>query len=201
MIAVADGSRGRSARMRIPHQGAAGGPLRCRISTRLMTAKGPKREAAAPAVMSAHASCGHKPARRWRHRSSPFRRCAMRHRTMCTSFVSRPSVWAGWRGRSAGGRRRRGRLLLRLLRARRDRPSRHAAERCDHFAAIHSMTSSARASTEGGNETPSAFAALRLRTSSILVTCSTGRSEGFAPLRIRPAYVPTRRYESEMLLP
>jgi hypothetical protein len=33
---------------------------------------------------------------------------------------------------------------------------------------------------------PSAFAVLRLRVSSILVACSTGRSAGFSPLRIRP---------------
>ena|ERR1700730_3557256 len=48
----------------------------------------------------------------------------------------------------------------------------------------HSMTSSARARSEGGIARPSAFAVLRLMTSSNFVGCSTGRSDGFAPLRI-----------------
>src|SRR5207253_5819178 len=48
----------------------------------------------------------------------------------------------------------------------------------------HSITSSARASSVGGMMTPSAFAVFRLITSSNLVGCSTGRSAGFAPLKI-----------------
>ena len=51
----------------------------------------------------------------------------------------------------------------------------------------HSITSSARASSVGGTSRPSAFAVLRLMTSSNLVDCCTGRSAGFSPLRIRPA--------------
>ena len=51
----------------------------------------------------------------------------------------------------------------------------------------HSMTSSARASNEGGISRPSAFAVLRLMTSSNWVGCRIGRSAGFAPLRIFPA--------------
>ena len=39
----------------------------------------------------------------------------------------------------------------------------------------------------GGISRPSAFAVLRLMTSSSLFTCSTGNSAGFTPLRIRPA--------------
>ena len=74
----------------------------------------------------------------------------------------------------------------RLLRPRRDRPRRRAAEQRDEIAAlhVHSITSSARASTEAGRSRPSAFAVLRLMTSSYLEACSTGRSAGFAPLRI-----------------
>src|SRR5258706_11409009 len=48
----------------------------------------------------------------------------------------------------------------------------------------YSITSSARRSNEVGTERPSALAVLRLITSSNLVGCSTGRSEGLAPLRI-----------------
>ena len=49
---------------------------------------------------------------------------------------------------------------------------------------LHSITSSARASTLGGIVSPSPFAVLRLITSSNFVGCSTGRSAGFAPFRI-----------------
>ena len=49
---------------------------------------------------------------------------------------------------------------------------------------IYSITSSARASSDGGIVRPSALAVLRLMTSSNFVGCSTGRSPGLAPLRI-----------------
>jgi hypothetical protein len=49
----------------------------------------------------------------------------------------------------------------------------------------HSITSSARASNLSGMVSPSVFAVARLITSSNLVGCSTGRSAGFAPSRIR----------------
>ena len=45
------------------------------------------------------------------------------------------------------------------------------------------MTSSARASSDGGIVRPRAFAVLRLITSSNFVGCSTGRSAGLAPLQ------------------
>jgi len=45
-----------------------------------------------------------------------------------------------------------------LLRARRERPSRCAAEQRDELAASHSMTSSARASSVGGTSMPRALA-------------------------------------------
>ena len=49
----------------------------------------------------------------------------------------------------------------------------------------YSITSSARASSIGGISSPSAFAVLRLITSSYLVGASTGKSAGFSPLRMR----------------
>ena len=52
----------------------------------------------------------------------------------------------------------------------------------------YSITSSARASIEGGTVRPSAFAVFRLTISSNLVGCSTGVSEGLAPLRILSTY-------------
>src|SRR5262245_9477032 len=74
-----------------------------------------------------------------------------------------------------------------LLRARRKRPrNRCAAEQRDEIAPLHSITSSARPSSVSGKVMPSALAALRLMTSSTFVTCWTGRSNGFSPLRIRP---------------
>jgi len=61
----------------------------------------------------------------------------------------------------------------RLLRARRDRPSRsRAAEQRDEVASFHSITSSARASSVGGTSRPSALAVLRLMANSNLVGCS-----------------------------
>src|SRR5262245_7974415 len=82
----------------------------------------------------------------------------------------------------------------RLLRPRDDRPRRHAAEQRDELAAVtHSITSSARASSVGGTSRPSAFAVLRLITSSYLVGACTGRSAGFSPLRMRSTYPAARR--------
>ena len=52
----------------------------------------------------------------------------------------------------------------------------------------YSITSSARASSCGEISRPSAFAVLRLITSSNLVGCWTGRSAGFSPLRMRVTY-------------
>src|SRR5205085_11031005 len=50
--------------------------------------------------------------------------------------------------------------------------------------ARHSMTSLARASRFGGISSASVFAVFKLMTSSSFVGCSTGRSPGFAPLKI-----------------
>jgi hypothetical protein len=48
----------------------------------------------------------------------------------------------------------------------------------------YSITSSARASSEGGTMRPNALAAVKLMMRSNLVGCSTGRSAGFAPRNI-----------------
>src|SRR5262249_37610251 len=75
---------------------------------------------------------------------------------------------------------------LSLLRVRRERPrGRRAAEQRDELAPLHSITSSAVCRNGSGMVRPSAFAVLRLMTSSYLVGCWTGRSLAFAPLRIR----------------
>src|SRR5262249_48695517 len=72
-----------------------------------------------------------------------------------------------------------------LLCARREWPRGHrAAEQRDELAPLHSITSSARASSVGGTSKPSACAVIRLMTSSNFVGCSTGISPGFVPRRI-----------------
>src|SRR5262249_50572145 len=74
----------------------------------------------------------------------------------------------------------------RLLRARRNRPCRRcAAEQRDELAPLHSITSSARARSDGGTSRLSTFAVLRFRASLNFVGICTGRSAGFSPLRIR----------------
>jgi hypothetical protein len=76
-----------------------------------------------------------------------------------------------------------------------------AAEQRDELAPLHSMTSSASASSIGGISRPSALAALRLITISNLVGCSTGRSAGLVPFKILITYVAARRYKSRWLTP
>jgi hypothetical protein len=53
--------------------------------------------------------------------------------------------------------------------------------------ANHSITSSAVVKSDGGIVRPSVFAVFRLITNSNFAGCTTGRSAGFSPLRIRPA--------------
>ena len=53
--------------------------------------------------------------------------------------------------------------------------------------AAYSITSSARASSDGGTSRPSIIAVAKLMTSSNLLACTTGKSAGLAPLRMRPA--------------
>ena len=100
----------------------------------------------------------------------------------------------------------RGREVLPFCQRYEDRPSRLAAaplgrapsvphqsargmsEKCQNSKSpLHSITSSAIASTPGGMLRPSALAVLRLMTNSNLVALMTGRSAGFSPLRTRPA--------------
>src|SRR5262245_65199567 len=73
-----------------------------------------------------------------------------------------------------------------LLRTRRHRPRDYRAANQRHeLATLHSITSSARASSMDGTSRPSALAVLRLITSLYLVGACTGRSAGFSPLRMR----------------
>src|SRR5262249_48923463 len=73
-----------------------------------------------------------------------------------------------------------------LLRPRRDRPHDRAAEQRDELSAVHSITSSGRARSDGGTVRPSALAVVRLMANSKRVGCMTGSSAGFSPLRTRP---------------
>src|SRR5262249_2470295 len=77
---------------------------------------------------------------------------------------------------------------LTLLRARRERPcrGRRAAEQRYELAASHSITSSARTSRLSGTVRPRALAVWRLMTNTNLLACTTGKSAGLAPLRMRP---------------
>src|SRR6516164_9524801 len=90
---------------------------------------------------------------------------------------------------------------LRLLRVRRERPRSRAAEQRDERAALHSITSSARASSVGGISRPRAFAVVMFMMRSNLVGCSTGMSAGFAPRRILSTKSAARRYRSGTLGP
>src|SRR5262245_61314473 len=54
-------------------------------------------------------------------------------------------------------------------------------------AAFYSITSSALESSVGGTVRPSILPVSALMTSSNLLACTTGKSPGFAPLRMRPA--------------
>jgi hypothetical protein len=63
---------------------------------------------------------------------------------------------------------------------------RRAAQQSDELAPLHSITSSARASSCGGTVRPSIRAVAWLITSSNLTDCTTGKSAALAPLRMRP---------------
>jgi hypothetical protein len=89
-------------------------------------------------------------------------------------------------GSRTGPEQPNGRQLSPLLRPRRERPRRGGAKQRDELAPPHSITSSAMASSLSGIVNPSALAVLTLITSSTFTACWTGRSAGFAPLRILP---------------
>ncbi len=57
---------------------------------------------------------------------------------------------------------------------------------CTAAKVPHSITSSASNCIELGTSMPSALAVCRLITNSNLLDCTTGKSVGFSPLRIRP---------------
>src|SRR5262245_38530579 len=71
---------------------------------------------------------------------------------------------------------------LALLCARRERRRGRAADERYDLAPPHSITSSARASSCGGTTRPSILAVWAFMTD----TCTTGKSVGLAPLRMRP---------------
>src|SRR5262245_16730134 len=56
----------------------------------------------------------------------------------------------------------------------------------------HWITRSARSTSDCGTRSPSAVAVFTLMTRSILVGCSTGRSAGLAPFRMRSTYLAAR---------
>ena len=66
-----------------------------------------------------------------------------------------------------------------------ERTSREVRSVPEADIAAYSITSSARASTDGGSVRPIALAVFRLTTSSYRVGTCTGRSAGFSPLRMR----------------
>jgi len=78
---------------------------------------------------------------------------------------------------------------------------RHAADERDELAPVHSITSSARKRKDSGIVNPSAFAVLRLTTSSNFVGSSMGRSAGLAPLRILSTKNAARRKFSDSSTP
>src|SRR5262245_13301812 len=88
-----------------------------------------------------------------------------------------------------------------LLRPCRERPRGRGAEQRDELAPFHSITSSASCWSCNGTSRPSAFAVLRLMTSSYLVGACTGRSAGFSPLRMRSTYDAPRRNKSKLSNP
>src|SRR5262245_43719421 len=91
-------------------------------------------------------------------------------------------------------------LLLRPSRERHgeDAPTHHSDERSPVH---HSMTWSARPSTDCGIFRPRALAVWRLTTRSNLVGCSMGKSPGFAPFKIFATCPPARRSTSKVLGP
>src|SRR5262249_59888466 len=92
-----------------------------------------------------------------------------------------PSLASGWQATTEI----RSRQVPRTCHRRLLQQNRPKADSCSAAnSGLYSITSSARTSSVDGTLRPSALAVLRLMTSSNLVGCSTGSSEGFAPLRI-----------------
>src|SRR5262249_35751888 len=94
------------------------------------------------------------------------------------------------------------RHFARLQGARRERPSGcRAAEQRYECAPLHSISSSAATSSLSGTVMPSILAVSALIISSNLLACTTGRSAGLVPLRMRPVWPPACRHSSAMLAP
>src|SRR5215470_6697694 len=91
--------------------------------------------------------------------------------------------------------------LLRAQGLRTDDRCRRAAEQRDELATSHSITSSARNKIDVGTDTSIALAVFKLSTNSKLVGCSTGRSDGFAPLRILATNDAARRTIGTVSMP
>src|SRR5262249_42204215 len=90
---------------------------------------------------------------------------------------------------------------LRLLCLGGERRGEDCSQPSDEGAAVHSISWSARSSSDSGMVIPNALAVLRLTTRSNFVGCSIGRSEGLAPLRILSTKVAARRNMSGRLTP
>src|SRR5262249_14455469 len=78
---------------------------------------------------------------------------------------------------------------------------RHTADQNQEIPPPHSITSSARAMSDGGIMIPSAFAVRALRVKSKRVAVSIGKSPGAAPRKIRAICSPLRRRNSVRLGP
>src|SRR5882724_4078365 len=90
-----------------------------------------------------------------------------------------------WIGLRSGGQPADARRPARLLRPGSERRGEEPGSTSKERSALHhSITWSARASSDCGMVRPSAFAVFRLMTRWYLEACSTGRSAGLAPLRI-----------------
>jgi hypothetical protein len=78
-------------------------------------------------------------------------------------------------------------MKVRCDRGRRKRPrGGRPPEKSDELASVHSITSSARASSVGGTVMPRVLAAVRFMASLNVVGCWTGKSAGFSPFNTRP---------------
>src|SRR4029450_8449023 len=99
--------------------------------------------------------------------------------------------------RDGGNQRRNNKQCRERPRRRREWPrGSRASEQRDEVAPVHSITSSARARSVAGTVMPSALAVFILMTSWKRVGCSTGKSAGWAPLRILSTYTAALRKRS-----
>jgi len=116
----------------------------------------------------------------------------------CTNFSTSPRAWEianRYLSRGCAD-------VPSFLRPRRERPGNlGTTNKRYELSPPHSITSSARARSDGGTVRPSTVAVVRLITRSNLVGCSTGISPGFVPRRILSTYSAARRNMCGMLGP